>query len=771
MPQTPPTPKTLTCISSRLAPYALAILFVAAGLAIRLLMRVTLGSHGPFLIVFPTVLLATWYGGFGPGLLAVILSGTLTATYFVQDSPVAEPFTIAQRVALFIIYVTVGGLVAWFLNQFREQNRRRAQEALGKQQQAEELATVSEARFRRAIEQAPFPIALYADDGIILNLNRAWTDSTGYTLDQLPTLADWIERTCSDKQLAQAEADRALAANQATIDHGEIVLLTADGQELVWDFTSGLLDRLPDGRRLGIAMAKDVTRRKRVEELVWLKTAVEAAVNGIVIVDPAGVILWANPAFSRMTGYAVTELIGQHTRLLKSGVQDDGFYENLWTTVTAGQVWRGVLCNRRKDGSQYTEEMTITPIRDKKGTVTAFVALKEDITDKQRLQSQLQQSQKLEAIGQLAGGVAHDFNNLLTVISGYSEMLLATLPPQDAKRDFVRAINDAAERAAGLTRQLLAFSRKSILEPKVLDPNDLVRETEKMLRRLIGDDVMLASVLAPDVHRVKIDAGQMSQVLMNLAVNARDAMPTGGKLTIETKNVDLDESHAGGHQPLKPGRYVLIAVSDTGSGMTPEVKARLFEPFFTTKGMGRGTGLGLAVVQGIVRQSGGQIEVYSELGLGTTFKIYLPAAPEDEKIPAVPEPSHSNLRGPEVVCLVEDDDNVRNLARLAVQDKGYVVLHACSAKDALNVLERHPGPIDMLVTDVVMPGISGRELADIFKSKFSTIKILYTSGYTDDTVVRHGILEAEVAFLQKPYTPASLIKKVRQVLDQKAPDR
>ena len=626
---------------------------------------------------------------------------------------------------------------------------------------------VSESWFRQAIEEAPFPILLHAEDDSILSVNRAWGELTGYTLKQLPKLSDWIERACGNKEQARAAANRIFTLGKGRLDHGEFIVITAKGEELIWDFSSSVLGKLPGGRVLAISMAKDITKRKRAEEaLIRLNTAVEAAANGIVIVDREGVILWVNPAFTRITGYPKDEAVGQHTRILNSGIHDQKFYHDLWSTVIAGRVWRGVLCNRRKDGSHYYEEMTITPVMGDHGNVLQFVAIKEDITDKHHLQSQLQQAQKMEAVGQLAGGVAHDFNNLLTIISGYSEILLTTIPATDPKREMVKAVSVAGERAAGLTRQLLAFSRQTVLEPKVLDLNAVVKDTEKMLRRLIGEDVLLTTTIDPQTRLVKVDSTQLGQVLMNLAVNARDAMPKGGNLTIETANVDLDASYTKTHEGVKPGRYVLLAVTDSGAGMPPEVKSRIFEPFFTTKGVGKGTGLGLAVVMGIVQQSGGHLEVYSEVGLGTTFKIYFPAV-TDEVVDEAAPTSAGLLHGTETICLVEDEDSVREMARLVFQTHGYTVLHASGGKEALRLLDQHKGQVAILVTDVVMPYMSGRDLADSLLTKFPHIKVLFTSGYTDDAIVRHGILQAEVAFLQKPYTPMSLLRKVRQVLDQK----
>jgi CheY-like chemotaxis protein len=370
-------------------------------------------------------------------------------------------------------------------------------------------------------------------------------------------------------------------------------------------------------------------------------------------------------------------------------------------------------------------------------------------------------------VGQLAGGVAHDFNNLLTIIFGYSEFLLGMLPASDPKREAVKAISEAGEQAAGLTRQLLSFSRQAVREPKVLDLNDLVKQTATLLRRMIGEDILLTTVLDPNISRIKVDPGQLGQILMNLAVNARDAMPQGGKLTVETSDVQLDDAYAAQHADCNPGRYVKLVVSDNGSGMTPEVKAHVFEPFFTTKGPGRGTGLGLATVYGIVKQSGGSIDLYTEPGHGTTFKIYLPAVDEPLSPSAHGQPAAKVIGGTETVLVVEDEDAVRAFAALALQMQSYTVLQAESGKRALQIIGKQPGHIDLLVTDVVMPGLNGRELAQALGVRYPNLKVLYVSGYTDDAIIRHGILEEEVAFLNKPYTAQSLARKVREVLDKK----
>ena len=492
-------------------------------------------------------------------------------------------------------------------------------------------------------------------------------------------------------------------------------------------------------------------------------TLVEQAPLGIYRSTPSGRFISANPALARILGYDSAEAVlaldmsrdvyadpDERRRLVEQDTYTNQVYEELEAT------WK------KKDGTRIRVQLSVRANRDAEGRVEFYEAFARDITSQRQLEAQLAQSQKMEAIGRLAGGVAHDFNNLLTVILSYSELLLEDLPAGSTDRDDVAQIRKAAQGASELTRQLLAFSRQQVLEPKVIDLNAAVTGIEKLLGRVLREDVKLRCALGPDTGTIKVDPGQLEQVLMNLAVNARDAMPNGGLLTIETANVDLDAAYLEGHALAKPGNYVMLAVTDTGVGMDAETQARIFEPFFTTKDIGKGTGLGLATVQGIVQQSGGFIWVYSEPDHGTVFKIYLPRV--DEPVSQAESVVGEDLRGTETVLVAEDMAAVRAVTRQMLERYGYTVLEAADGMAALGVAAGFNGHIHLLLTDVVMPDLSGRDLAAQLQALRPDMKVVYMSGYTDDAVVRHGILEEGIAYLQKPFTPASLARKVRGVL-------
>jgi PAS domain S-box-containing protein len=520
-----------------------------------------------------------------------------------------------------------------------------------------------------------------------------------------------------------------------------------------------------------VVNARDVTERRRAEEALReserrFRGVFDGAGIGIALVGADGRPIGSNRALQTMLGFSGEEL--RRMAFTEFAHPDDVAVD----TRLAEELFEGKRDQYRvekrycrKDGEVVWGHLTASLVRDAAGRPQFAVGMVENITERKQLEEQFRQAQKMEAVGRLAGGVAHDFNNLLTAIRGYSELLLTAPGADDGMRRDIGEIRKAAERATSLTRQLLAFSRRQVLEPQVLNFNTVVADVGKMLRRLIGEDVELATALDPAVGRVKADPGQLEQVLVNLAVNARDAMPQGGKLTIETANVELDQVYARRHVPAPPGSYVLLTVSDTGCGMDAETQARVFEPFFTTKEVGKGTGLGLSMAYGIVKQSGGYIWVYSEPGLGSTFKIYLPRVEEAAETAASSAPRAAPSGGSETILLVEDDEGVRTFARQILERAGYTLLEARDGNEALVIGERHAGPIALMLTDVVMPGKRGREVAQCLAAIRPDTRVLYMSGYTDNAIGNHGILDPGTAFLSKPFTADALMHKVREVLD------
>ena len=502
----------------------------------------------------------------------------------------------------------------------------------------------------------------------------------------------------------------------------------------------------------------EVTLRK-----LW--RLVEQSTDSVIIMGRSGVMEYVNPAFEALTGYSRREAVGQTLGILKSEQQSGEFYEEMWNTVLSGNVFRGIVMDRKKNGETLIIEKALTPLRDTNGEITHFVSTGRDITERRQLESDLRQAQKMGAIGRLAGGVAHDFNNLLLVISGYAELMLDSLAADDPLRRNVGEIITASHRAADLTRQLLAFGRKQVQLLQVLDLNTVIAEITVMLPRLIGEDVELIFLPEQNLGKVKADPVQIEQIVMNLAANARDAMPGGGTLTIETATIEVDEAYVQRHSIVPPGDYVLLTVADSGQGIATKHLPHIFEPFYTTKEEGKGTGLGLATVYGIVRQNGGFVRVYSEPGQGTTFKIYLPRVHSGISEARVAKPAEQSPGGCETVLLVEDEASVREASRQFLIQSGYKVLEAIDGEDALREAREHDGSIHLMITDVVMPRMSGPILAEQLADDRPEMKVLFVSGYAERTVLQHGKIDVTKSFLQKPFSLKTLARKVREVLE------
>jgi PAS domain S-box-containing protein len=620
----------------------------------------------------------------------------------------------------------------------------------------------SEARYRALIDQAADAILIANPLGHLIDANRKACELTGYSLEELLRLE--IADTYAPDDV-DAAARRMVALNAGEDVVSERRMRRKDGTDITVEVS---VARLQDGRIQGIV--RDITERKRAESALRdseerYHTLIEGVRDIVFALGPDGTITSLSAAFEQVTGWPAQEWLGKPFEQLVHP-DDLGLLFDFIDCAVRGEA-RPVsqLRLRTRHGDYRVGEFAATP-QFHDGRLVGLLGIARDITDRLSLEQQFRQAQKMEAVGRLAAGVAHDFNNILTAITGYAQLLLEDLAPSDQHRGDVEEIRKAADRAAGLTRQLLAFSRQQILQPTVLDLNFLVSDTEAMLARLLGEDIRLAARLVPDLGAVQADRGQIEQVIMNLAVNARDAMPHGGTLTIETANIEMDELYAGEHVPALPGSYVMLAVSDTGTGMSRDTQAHMFEPFFTTKGKGKGTGLGLATVYGIVKQSAGFIWVYTEPGHGTTFKVYLP------RVGQAPEPQISGrspsgaIGGTETVLLVEDEAAVRAVARQSLERHGYTVLEAASGEIALDLAQRYAGRIHLLLTDVVMPGISGRALALRFAALRPDMHTIYMSGYTDEAIARHGVLEPGITYVQKPFSPDALARKVRDVLDE-----
>jgi len=747
---------------------------------------------------------------------------------------------------------------------------------------AEQALRESEARLRRAIEYAPFPIMVHAEDGEVVHLSRAWLQLTGYPREEIDTIASWTDRAYGDRQKGvRADIDRLYALDQA-VDEGEELIRCADGRTRVWTFSSASLGGDDCGRRLVVTMAADVTERKEAEqalrdselrmralldasqdEILLLSTAGEIlAINkaaerrlakrtegtdpvgvrldrlvpadqadarmaivrqvattatlvhcdtpirsrwfefwfypvlqpdrpvsevavyareitqqkksqadlgklfqaiqqsptSVVITDREGKIEYVNPKFTEVTGYTPAEAIGRNPRVLKSGQTPPEVYAELWQTITSGRVWRGELLNRKKSGELFWELASIAPVKNGE-TVTNFVAVKEDITERKQMEEQLRQTQKMQAVGQLTAGIAHDFNNLLAIVIGNLQLLEERVDGDTKIREFLDDALWSATRAAELTHRLLAFARKQPLKPTAVDCNEVVGGVGEILRRTMGVGIRVEESTTPNLWQAHVDRGELERALVNLAVNARDAMRSAGTLALETRNVSLDEDYAEQYDEVKSGDYVLLAVTDTGSGMPAEIAERAFEPFFTTKPVGQGSGLGLSMVYGFVKQSGGHISIYSRVGQGTSVKLYLPRAwslgREDISSETLPDEL-----GNQVVLVVEDEPKLRKVAVKMLERLGLRSLQADTAGAALELLaDRH---VDVLFTDIELPGgMNGTELAERAHQLYPRLKVLFTTGYAREASLHERGLHEHAPWLLKPYSHQELARQLK----------
>ncbi|HKW40005.1 MAG TPA: PAS domain S-box protein, partial [Gemmatimonadales bacterium] len=621
-------------------------------------------------------------------------------------------------------------------------------------------------RHTQAMNSSLDGMAILDRQGVHTYVNAAFARMMGYADPQQILGRKWLDvYSDEDRRFAEAEIRDVLIKDGKWF--GALTIHHRDGAEFPMELA---ITALPNGET--VCVTRDIEDRRLAEaarlhaEAKYRKLVEQvAAISYIARLGIDGEWLYVSPQIETMFGFSAEEWLNDSRDWVRHVHPDDRkVIEEAEAASRRGERFQAEYRVARKDGRVIwvSDTAVVVAGTDAHPLMEGIIV---DITERKQLETQLQQSRRMEAIGRLAGGIAHDFNNLLTIIKGYTELALTRSNVPAELRTDVERIEDASERATSLVRQLLAFSRRQVLQPKLIDLNGIVLGLDKLLRRLMDEDIEMFTITGKNLGTIKADPAQVEQVIMNLVVNARDAMPHGGRLTVETENVDLDSAYSSEQVTMPTGRYVMLSVSDTGVGMTPEEVAHIFEPFYTTKQGGRGTGLGLSTVYGIVKQSGGYIWVYSEAGRGTTVKVYLPrVAGAAEALSTAPVPTEVR-GGDETVLLVEDATPVRALARRSLEGRGYRVLDASDGPAAIELSARHDGRIDLLVTDVVMPGMSGRELAERLRPQRPGMKVLYTSGYTDDTMVRQGVLTSGVAFLQKPFVPDTLARKVREVLD------
>ena len=637
----------------------------------------------------------------------------------------------------------------------------------GQRQRIEQELRASEERYKVIFENAPGAVLLVAGDGDdmgrILAANERAARMHGYLPGEL--VGKRIEELSKiDSEAAKMENFRRIAAGESVTV--EVEHYRKDGTVFPVEIVASQL--VLGGRVCVLSFETDITERKRVEEAhARLAIVVEQASETIVITDTRGTILYANPAFEKSTGYTRAEAIGRNPRLLKSGKQNDKFYQQMWEVLERGEAWHGHFINRRKDGTLYEEDATISPVRDMTGNTISYVAVKRDVTREVQLETQLLQSQKMESVGQLAGGVAHDFNNMLAATMMHLSLLQGNPDLSPETQETIQELIEGAKRAANLTRQLLMFSRRSVMEVKLLDLNELVTNLLKMLGRLIGEHIVVRFDRREGLPPIAADPGMIEQVVMNLAVNARDAMPKGGGLAIAIEAVRVGPDRVLGKPGVEPGQFLCLSVADNGCGMDEALRQRIFEPFFTTKEPGKGTGLGLATVHGIVAQHKGWVEVESEVGQGTTFKVFLPAS-LDQIPETMPDLKSAAMRGHETILVVEDEEEVRGLVAETLRTLGYTVFDAENGQAAVNLWQQRNGGFDLLFSDMVMPeGLTGLDLAEKLKKEKPPLNVIISSGYSADIAGQSKLSASGITYLQKPYQLELLSKVVRNCLDGK----
>lgn len=651
-----------------------------------------------------------------------------------------------------------------------EQKMLELEKEIKARKEVEETLRASERKYRELYDFLPIPVYEMDLEGNLISGNRAiYENFRGTKEDIKKGFKVWQAISPEEVDKSAKNIQRLLRGEQ--IERTEYTLKRLDGSLFPAIVISSVIYN--EGNPVGLRGAiVDITARRQQEEALKeseerFKMLFEYAPDAYYLHDIGGRFIDANKASEDLTGYSKEELIGKS--ILELGLLSPNEFlkaaESFKKNVNGLATGPDEFILNRKDRKQVVTEITTLPTTI--GEKEVVLGIARNISEQKILKEQLYQSQKMEAIGRLTGGIAHDFNNMLTTIIGNAEIALKGIEKESPLREAVEDIKQAGQKAANLTRQLLAFSRRQILQTEVFNINEVVGDMHKILQRLIGEDILLEKRLYADLGMVEADRGQIEQIIMNLAVNARDAMPESGKLTIETLNIELDEGYASSHYPATPGEYVMLSLSDTGIGMSKEIRDQIFDPFFTTKEKGKGTGLGLSIVYGIVKQSKGYIWVYSEPGKGTSFKIYLPRVNRADSPKRKGKIRDESSYASETILVVEDDPMIIKAVNKVLTSCGYMVLHAIDGQEAICISEEHKGVIHLLLTDVIMPGMGGRELAESLKEKRPDIKVLYMSGYTDNTIVHHGVLENGLSFIQKPFTSNSLLKKVEEMLKQR----